>query len=57
MFNKYKWMIGPSVKISMLEQYVLSKNPSTLEDINYWGNRYNLSNEFITNVSTLANVK
>lgn len=55
LFEKFKWAFGPN-KISMLEQYVLSKNPQTIADVEHWARMYDLRSEFVDTYKRVTNV-
>jgi hypothetical protein len=49
MFDKIMNFLYPSEKLSDLEQYILSKNPQTVQDVEYWTRMYDLRPRFVTN--------
>jgi hypothetical protein len=48
MFDKLMELLRPSEKFSDLEEYILSKNPQTCEDVEYWTRMYDLRPRFVT---------
>lgn len=48
MFQKIKEFFTPKPALSDLEQYILSKNPTTPQDVEYWTRMYDLRPSFIT---------
>ena len=49
MLSKLANWFSPSPKLSDLEEYILSKNPQTNEDVEYWTRMYDLRPKFVTN--------
>ena len=49
MFDKLMNFLRPDPKLSELEEYIMSKNPQTCEDVEYWTRMYDLRPKFVTN--------
>lgn len=48
MMTKLKQWFSKKNQLSDLEQYILSKNPQTNEDVEYWTRMYDLRPTFVT---------
>ena len=48
MFEKIKAFFTLEPTKSELEEYILSKNPSSIQDIEYWTRMYDIRPRFIT---------
>lgn len=48
MFDKLMDLLRPSEKFSELEEYILSKNPTSVQDVEYWTRMYDLRPRFVT---------
>jgi len=48
MLSKLKQWFEPKNRLSDLEEYILSKNPQTCEDVEYWTRNYDLRPKFVT---------
>ena len=48
MLKEIKEFFTPKVRVSELEEYILSKNPQTCEDVEHWTRVYDLRPKFVT---------
>ena len=48
MLEKLKAFFTPEPAKSELEEYILSKNPTSCEDVEYWTRMYDLRPRFVT---------
>jgi hypothetical protein len=47
MLKEIKEFFTPKPTVSELEEYILSKNPQTCEDVEYWTKMYDLRPKFV----------
>lgn len=48
MLSKLSQWFEPKKRLSDLEEYIMSKNPQTCEDVEYWTRMYDLRPKFVT---------